>query len=383
MGRGTLSAILCPLNHHPLFPFFSYSCALFSTLLYFFAITKNSIPLFSIAFALFYKKRGGLLCTFGNLNKFVARQKLVLRPPLRVKKAIRDARHLHHLGNIVHADDVRPVQDARRNRCGGTPDALFRWSRFPVPCQCCPEESFARGTHQERIAELCQLRQLLQHFVILREALAEPDARVKDDLRFCNPGFARRLHGLTQPSHDIFHDVPRKSSLLHGSRLPAHMHQDERHAAARANLGDARVSLQSGNIIDDLRAGVECGLRDVRFLRVDGNWNLQRPTKSTQHRQHAGQLFFGGNACSTRTCGFSADIQQIRTCAFHGHRLLDGAVRVKKLSAIRKAVRRDIQHPHHKRALAQDKCSGIEFEAKESASFHCRKKSNASLEEKG
>src|SRR5260370_419531 len=116
MGGGTLSAILCPLNHHPLFPFFSYSCALFSTLLYFLALTKNSIPLFSVAFALFDKKRGGLLCTFGNLNKFVARQKLVLRPPLRVKKAIRDASDLDHLGYVVNADDMPSVQNAGRNR---------------------------------------------------------------------------------------------------------------------------------------------------------------------------------------------------------------------------------------------------------------------------
>src|SRR5260370_37447071 len=86
---------------------------------------------------------------------------LVLRPLLRVEKAICHARHLHHLRDIVDADDMRPVQNARGNRCGRAPDALFRWGRFSVPRQRCAEESLARSTHQKWVAELCQLGKFL------------------------------------------------------------------------------------------------------------------------------------------------------------------------------------------------------------------------------
>src|SRR5713101_6405230 len=51
-------------THHPLptsSSFFSHSCALFCTFLHFFALTKNSTPLFSIVSALFAQNtRGGV-----------------------------------------------------------------------------------------------------------------------------------------------------------------------------------------------------------------------------------------------------------------------------------------------------------------------------------
>src|SRR5713101_4240990 len=49
-------------THHPLptsSSFFSHSCALFCTFLHFFALTKNSTPLFSIVSALFAKNHPG------------------------------------------------------------------------------------------------------------------------------------------------------------------------------------------------------------------------------------------------------------------------------------------------------------------------------------
>src|SRR5713226_10362252 len=105
---------------------------------------------------------------------------------------------------------MRPDQDARSNRCGRAPDALFRWRRLAVPSQCRAKEALARSAYQQRIAKLRQLRKLLQQFVILREAFAEADARIEDDLRFRDAGLSRGGHGPAQPLNYIFHDVPRK-----------------------------------------------------------------------------------------------------------------------------------------------------------------------------
>src|SRR5258708_32903118 len=120
-------------------------------------------------------------------------------------------------------------------------DALPIWSRFAVPSQCRAKEALARSAHQQRIAKLRELRKLLQQFVILREAFAEADARIEDDLRFRDASLSRDGHGPAQPLNDIFHDIPRKSSRLHRSRLSTHVHQDERHAMARGDLGNLRV----------------------------------------------------------------------------------------------------------------------------------------------
>ena len=108
--------------------------------------------------------------------------RLVLRSTFQIDNAISDARNLHHFFHVVHAHNVRPVQNACRNRCGGSPDALFRGGQFAVPGQGRAQKAFARSPYQQWITELRELRELLQYFVILREALAEADPRIEDNL---------------------------------------------------------------------------------------------------------------------------------------------------------------------------------------------------------
>ena len=108
--------------------------------------------------------------------------RLVLRSTFQIDNAISDARNLHHFFHVVHAHNVRPLQDARGNRCGRAPDAIFRGSGLAVPGQGRAKKAFARSSHEQRITELRQLRELLQYFVILREAFAEADSRIEDDL---------------------------------------------------------------------------------------------------------------------------------------------------------------------------------------------------------
>src|SRR6267154_2784923 len=57
------------------------------------------------------------------------------------------------------------------------------------------------------------------------------------------------------------------------------MHQDERHAAARGGFRNPRIAFQSGYVIDDLGADIECGFRDLQLLRVDGNRNSFPPSE--------------------------------------------------------------------------------------------------------
>src|SRR5712691_2473890 len=112
----------------------------------------------------------GVGYTFGDNSSFptlhdrgVPLQELVLRPLFRIKKAIRDARDLHHFGYVVHAHYMGSMYDARSNRCGGAPDTVFGRSRVAVPSQGRAQESLPRGAHQQRISELRQLREFLKY----------------------------------------------------------------------------------------------------------------------------------------------------------------------------------------------------------------------------
>src|SRR6266849_196863 len=68
----------------------------------------------------------------------VAPQRLVPWRKLGIEYAIGRARHLRHLGDVVDADDVRAVEDARGHRCGRSPNTLFRRSGLPSRARVAP-----------------------------------------------------------------------------------------------------------------------------------------------------------------------------------------------------------------------------------------------------
>lgn len=77
-----------------------------------------------------------------------ASPRLVLGCSLGVENAIRDARHLCHFFDIVDADDMRAIQDARRDSGGRAPDTLLRRSRFVLARQRRAKKTLARSAHQ-------------------------------------------------------------------------------------------------------------------------------------------------------------------------------------------------------------------------------------------
>src|SRR5438552_18411430 len=74
--------------------------------------------------------------------------RLVVWPLFWIKEAIGDARDLHHFADVVNADDVRPIQDARGNCRGGAPDTLFRRRGLALPGQCRAKEALPRSANQ-------------------------------------------------------------------------------------------------------------------------------------------------------------------------------------------------------------------------------------------
>src|SRR5205823_752268 len=94
------------------------------------------------------------------------------------------ASDLDHFGDVVHANDVRAIQDGSGHRRSGAPDALLRRSGLPITSKRRAKKPFARSADEQRVAELRELRELFEQFVILREAFAKANPRIEDDLRF-------------------------------------------------------------------------------------------------------------------------------------------------------------------------------------------------------
>ena len=70
-------------------------------------------------------------------------------------------------------------------------------------------------------------------------------------------------------------------------------------------------------------------------------------------RQHAPQLFVRGHGLGIRPRAFAADVEQIGPVGDQLQRMSDCRIRVKELAAVRKAVGRDVDDPHHQRPPRQ------------------------------
>ena len=213
----------------------------------------------------------------------------------------------------------------------------------------------------------------MQDLVVLREALAETDAGVEDDLRFRDTGFACNVDGTAQASQDVFHHIASERPLLHGARFAAQVHQNKRNAMTRGDFGNARIAFQGGDVIDDFRAGVERGLRDFGFLRVNGNGNFQESAQAAEHGEEPSPFFLRGNSFGTRPCGLGADVDQVGAGARHLQGVLDCMFLVVKFAAVGKTVRRHVQDAHDESPLAKDQSARWEFEAEEFAADHWQK----------
>ena len=171
---------------------------------------------------------------------------------------------------------------------------------------------------------------------------------------------------------DIFHDISRKSSRLHCSRLSAHVHQDQGHAVARGYFGNLWIASQPGHVVDEFCSRADCDLSDAGPARVHRNGSSQASAERFKDRKNAIQLFTGRRLHGSGPRRFAADVEQVGASALDGIGLLDCAVGLQEFAGVGKAVRRHVQHAHDQRAFAEDQRARIESEAKEFAPNHER-----------
>src|SRR3984885_51850 len=268
---------------------------------------------------------------------------------LRAQNGVGDSRDPDHFRDVMHADDVRPAEDARGDRRRGAPDAvgILPGSRH------LRKETLSRRAYQQRVAEARKFGKFLEQFVILRRALAESDAGIEHDLCPWHPGTARDADGATESGRNVAHDITRERSLLHRAWIAAHVHQDYRHLLPCSHLGKARIGSQGRNIIYDLRALFRGCFPNLRLARVDRNGNLQPSAKFLEHWEDAAYLVGGGNAICARPRRFTPHVDHVRAGPFHfkGAGYGGGAVEIQ--TAVGETVGRDVEHAHHQRAFAE------------------------------
>src|SRR5690349_24642228 len=104
------------------------------------------------------------------------------------------------------------------------------------------------------------------------------------------------------------------------------MHKDEGSAVFCGDAGDARIVVQTGDVVDDFRSSFQGGFGDLRLSRVNGNGDFDAAAEALENRQNASQLFLRGDAAGTGAGRFAANVEEIGAIEFHRESMLDGDV---------------------------------------------------------
>jgi hypothetical protein len=278
---------------------------------------------------------------------------------------------LHHFGDVVDTDDVCAGEDAGGDGSSGGPDTLIGRSRFAVASQGGAEEAFAGSSHQEWITQLGKLRKFGEQFIILREAFAEADAGIEDDLGFRDAGSTGHSDRATQTGGDVAKDIASEGFLLHGFWSGAHVHENDRDAVAGRDFGKFRVMVEPGDVVEHLSAGADGGFGDDGAACVDGNGDFEAAlAQAFKNGKKAAKLFSGADAAGAGPRGFSTNIENVGAGALHRESVIDGVARVKKSATVGEAVGRDVEDAHEEGAFAEEERAGANAKAKEFARRH-------------
>ena len=220
------------------------------------------------------------------------------------------------------------------------------------------EEALARGADHDRAAQRQQLVQTAQQLEVVRDGLAEADARVEQHAPLAHALAHGERQALLEERLDLVDHVVIARVLLHRARLAAHVHQAALRAAvappAPPSRGRARNALTSltrlapassaARATDALDVSIEiCGRawRAGPILRGDPLDHGQHPTKLLLRATRARRP-----GASTR--------RRRRRCprprSASDTRVRDRGVGVQEAPAVGERVRRDVDDPHQAEA---------------------------------
>ena len=95
---------------------------------------------------------------------------------------------------------------------------------------------------------------------------------------------------------DIFHDVACEWRGLHGAGFATHVHQDQWNFAARCDFGEARIVIEAGDVVEDLRSEAESNFSYLGFTGVERDGDFEFAAKSLQRWKEPAEFFVGGDA---------------------------------------------------------------------------------------
>jgi len=129
------------------------------------------------------------------------------------------------------------------------------------------------------------------------------------------------------------------------------VHRYDRGVERADDLGHTGISLQSGDVVDQVRSSPKRTLGHPWLARVDGKRDLNQVCQRGQNRDHAVDLLGSLNRSRARSGAFSADVEEIRAVGDHlttqSDRLVDSSIH----AIARERIRGDVDNSHYQGAV--------------------------------
>ena len=279
--------------------------------------------------------------------------------PLLKQKRIRNRRALGSGNGIMHAQDVTSRKDC--SNMGGLRgvehgERIGRIAAAQCRGQSLAEKALAGDAGQKRPFQLCKIRERCEELEVLRASLPEAKARVKND---AIPGYAGGLRQGEPVAELCQHQAADLCGWQTWQRAPGlrcapRVHQHQAARSLRKQRGHPGIPLETTDIVEDLRTGVErvpCRGGMVGVDRKNGFGAFA--AKSFENGKQAFLLLVRPQRCGTRPGGFSANIQDFGRSIDQLQTPLDRAVNFEKLSPIGEGVGGDVEDGHQTGALPE------------------------------
>ena len=153
-----------------------------------------------------------------------------------------------------------------------------------------------------------------------------------------------RLLGKPHTAAQIVQHI-RQIVVIH--RFFSVMHQAARHARLGNDARHLVIILQTPNVIDEIGARLQGGMRHRALIGIDGYRNIKVFLDRFNYRYNAGDFLLVRQQRIARPRRFAADIQNVRAVPYHILCVLECRIYGVPFSAVGKGIRRHVQNAHH------------------------------------
>lgn len=128
----------------------------------------------------------------------------------------------------MHSDNLRALHRCDHRAGHAADNPLIRWH-----VQQLSYHRFARHADQQRQTETMKFRQPGQKLIVVRQIFTETEARVEQQFLICYPRLVTAPDMVLEKRLNVGDQIVVVRRLLHGARLPLHVHQADRQTAFR------------------------------------------------------------------------------------------------------------------------------------------------------